>query len=140
MSVAWGKKIAIVLMMLGGFAGAQTTSYPDAPSSLTPNTWKKTLDWKFATVHGIYFGAMMFDQHETLRGEAMGCALEQGDPTPYYAHRGDLMKKNLPYFAGITVVDMLLRKVGVPIAWVAGPAVATTKHIQGGINWIHLCK
>ena len=140
MSVAWGKKLILALALLGAVANAQKTSYPDAPSSLEHNTWKKTLDWKFAAVHGTYFAAMMFDQHETLKGEAAGCALEQGDPVPYYAHRGDLMKKNLPFFAGITVVDMLLRKVGVPVAWMASPAVATTKHVQGGLNWIHLCR
>jgi hypothetical protein len=108
------------------------------PSLLKPITWRHTFDWKFGAVHGVYFAAMLWDQHETLKGEAAGCSLEAGDP-PYYAHRGDLMKKNLPFFAGIFVVDAIVRKVGMPIAWLAAPSVATVKHVQGGVHWVHLC-
>lgn len=143
------------LILLLVFAVSQLgrcQNLPDAPSalprdnasnrpsasSLKPITWRHTFDWKFGAVHGVYFAAMMWDQHETLKGEAAGCALEAGDP-PYYAHRGDLMKKNLPFFAGIFVVDAIVRKVGMPIAWLAAPSVATVKHVQGGVHWVHLC-
>lgn len=141
------KKLCFVLALFGGTAAAQLPDAPtvqkplayDAHQSQYTQTWRQTLDWKFAAVHGVYLAAMLFDQHETLKGEAAGCALEEGDPTPYYAHRSDLMKKNMPFFAGITVVDALLRKAGVPIAWMAGPGVATVKHVQGGVHWIQLC-
>ena len=160
MSVAWGKRkcttarfaAALFAVMFVTLAQAQLPDAPlprvavsnrahdvDVSTILEQNTWKHTLNWQFAAVHGVYFGALLFDQHETLKGEAEGCALEQGDNGPYYATRGDLMKKNMPFFAGITAADMLLRKVGVPIAWMVGPGVATVKHVQGGMRWVHLC-
>jgi len=127
-------KLALTALLLCSLCQAQ--ELPNAPSV----TWKQTFDWKFAAAHGSYLGAMLWDQHETLKGEASGCALESGDSGPYRATRGDLMKKNMPFFAGFLVADALIRKAGIKYAWLAAPAVGTIKHSQGAIHWIHLCK
>jgi hypothetical protein len=148
--------LAFALLLVPAYSAAQL---PDAPStikppsqrdvnssngnSLEPLTWKQTLNWKFATVHGVFLGAMLFDQQETLKGEAMGCFLEGDDPKPYYATRTDLMKKNMTWFSVFTVADMLLRKAGLPVGWAAGGAVGTVLHLQGGIkayNMINRCR
>lgn len=102
--------------------------------------WKHVFDWKFAAAHGVYLGAMLYDQQVTLNGEAKGCALESGDHGAYYASRGDLMKKNMPFFVGITVADALLRKVGVKRAWATAPFVAAGKHAYGAYQWAQACR
>ena len=134
----------IWLLLLGSMFAQSLPEAPQPHSIVSTRqqtlTWKKTLDWKFAAVHSLYFGAMLFDQQETLDGEAKGCALEQGDPTPYRASRGDLMKKNLPFFAGVTVADMFMRKVGIKWAWMTGALIGSAKHFKGGVDWINMCK
>ena len=101
-------------------------------------TWKQTFDWKYFTMEGIYLAAMLKDQQDTLNGEKMGCALEEGDPFPYYATRGDLMKKNLPYFAGVSVTSALLKKVHFP-AWFVLQIAAAGVHAKGSYDWHQVC-
>jgi len=128
----WFVILAFFLVLTCGISHCQDI---DAPLP-----WHKTLDWKFAAVHAGYFSAMMFDQHRTLQGEARGCALEQGDNGPYYATRGDLMKQNMPFFGGIVVADMFLRKYwrgGGRFNWMVAPAVASSKHLYAASQWCH---
>jgi hypothetical protein len=133
--------IALSVVLIVGFSTMARCQVPDAPTVQSEEvTWKQTLDWKFASVHGAYFGAMLWDQHETLKGEASGCALEGNGAVPYRASRWDLMRTNLPVFAGITVADLFLRKAGVKWAWMTGAGVGISKHVHAVVQWKSLCR
>lgn len=114
---------------------------PGAPSRIHPLTWKQTFQSKtFWALTGIHAAAMLKDEQDTLNGEAQGCSLEQGDHGPYYAHRGDLMKTDLPIFFGVTVGSALLRKTGIPFAWAAMPLTGAGRHAYGSYQWHQVCR
>lgn len=148
----------LIVVFLLGMAAAQSSEIPDAPkpqsgvlhkfigdpgapSRIHPLTWKETFSSKlFWTFTGVYAAAMLKDEQDTLNGEAQGCALEAGDHGPYYAHRGDLLKNDLPFFFGVTAASALLRKTGIPFAWAAMPLSGAAKHAYGSYQWHQVCK
>ena len=55
--------------------------------------------------------------------------LEAGDPVPYNASLGDLVRRDIFYDVGHTLAGALLREYRARYAWVVGSPIAVGKHI-----------
>lgn len=139
--------VLAVFMSLSAFG-----QLPDAPQPQTPVpplvtrkvdlkalTWHQTLHSKtFWVFHGAMLASTIYDVEITHEGLAHHKCVENSFENQYPS-RGDLYKTNLPFIAGFTVADLLLRKVGVPFGYYVAPAVGSFKHLRGGTKWLTNC-
>ena len=119
-------------------AKQQTTLPTDIryPQSIS---WKQAADWKFIAIHAGFAVAVFGDQLATMRGQDKGCAIE-ANPVPHRTSWGELAAKNWPIWAGVTFMDLMLKKAGVKYAWWSGAAVGSAKHLYGVAEWYNTCR
>lgn len=102
---------------------------------ITTLGWKETFNSKtFWATHSVFATSIVADEYVTLRGESHGC-LERGQFGGYHVSYGRLGSVDWGTFGAVTVIDLLLRKAGIPIAPYTDPLVGAAKHGLGVYNW-----
>lgn len=121
----------------------EASALPDAPLAqqseplrLHPLTWHQTFTGKmFITDHTAWLLAALGDAEVTHEGIAHHLCHEGNPELPNFPSRGDLYRYNLGFWGGFTVVDLLLRKAGVPWAPYIAPMIGGYKNIRGASSW-----
>lgn len=122
---------------------------PDAPSAVKSQesqlqvlTWKQTVSGRHAKLfwaaHALFLASIVADVELTHQGLAHHKCIENSiDFT--HPSRGHMYAKDLSFFAGFTVADLLLRKAGVPFAPYVAPMIGAGKHAYGAYGWPSGC-
>jgi hypothetical protein len=98
----------------------------------------RNLDWRFLTAHGVYAGAVVFDDLITMKGLGRPCGFVEGNnelgPNPTAK---SMAIHGLVEFAAVTTMDYFLKRTRVPGLSYIGAGIGTAKHLHGGIQWLN---
>ena len=98
----------------------------------------RNLDWRFLTAHGVYAGAVVFDDLITMKGLGRPCGFVEGNnelgPNPTAR---SMAIHGLVEFAAVTTMDYFLKRTRVPGLSYIGAGIGTAKHLHGGIQWLN---
>jgi hypothetical protein len=98
----------------------------------------KNLDWRFLTAHGVYAGAITFDDLITMKGLGRPCGFVEGNnelgPNPTAK---SMAIHGLVEFAAVTTMDYFLKRTRVPGLSYIGAGIGTAKHLHGGFQWLN---
>jgi hypothetical protein len=98
----------------------------------------RNLDWRFLTAHGVYAGAVIFDDLITMKGLGRPCGFVEGNsdlgPNP---SAQKMAIHGLVEFAAVTTMDYFLKRTHVPGLSYIGAGIGTAKHLHGGIQWLN---
>jgi hypothetical protein len=98
----------------------------------------KNLDWRFLTAHGVYAGAVTFDDLITMKGLGRPCGFVEGNsdlgPNPTAK---SMAIHGLVEFAAVTTMDYFLKRTRVPGLSYIGAGIGTAKHLHGGFQWLN---
>ncbi len=99
---------------------------------------QRNLDWRFLTAHGVYAGAVIFDDLITMKGLGRPCGFVEGNndlgPNPTAK---SMAIHGLVEFAAVTTMDYFLKRTHVPGLSYVGAGIGTAKHLHGGIQWVN---
>jgi len=137
---------------------------PDAPSAIQnsgniagPNSKgssfyaeekpRRFLTHAFLGGNAVFLASIIYDVEMTHQGLAHHRCVEDSFENPYPS-RADLYKKDLILFAGLTAMDLLLKKAGddldlppfvTAMGGNMGAIIGTLKHVHGGTHWATQC-
>ncbi len=108
----------------------------NSPSYAPEST--RNLDWRFLTAHGVYAGAVIFDDLITMKGLGRPCGFVEGNsdlgPNPTAK---SMAIHGLVEYAAVTTMDYFLKRTRVPGLSYIGAGIGTAKHLHGGIQWLN---
>jgi len=108
---------------------------------------ERIIDWSFVLGHGIYAGAIAFDNYQTAKNLGT-CAFEGNPDLGRNPSNRDIAVHASVELGAVVAGDLLIRwygsRHGIP-RWLniaggnLGSAIGTGKHIRGGMQWVNLC-
>lgn len=120
----------------------------NAPGSAMVTRPPRIVDWSFVAGHAAYAGAAAFDNWETARGLG-NCAWEGNPDLGRNPSAKRIAIHGFAEVSAVTAGDYLLKWYGIRhgsprwlnmLSGELGAGIGTGKHLQGGMQWVRLCK
>lgn len=135
-------RLGLQLLLLGAICSlAKAEILPNAPS-------QRIFDWSFVAGHAVYAGASAFDGYETARN--LGTCAFEGNPDlgPNPSMKALAIHHAVEFgavLAGDAALKWIGKRQGIPrwlnaVAGNMAAAIGTGKHLQGGMQWVRLCR